>query len=126
MMLGHPPKEVDLSHETTTEPDGRDFWVRALPQSTYSEQLKRIVREMLRISRQRRPDAATLNQNLLEGMEVWRSESVEGRRYIRGIKEAVEEEEADKGVMEKKDKKKGNEAEVQKGGVVEKEKRGGG
>lgn len=84
MMLGHPPKEVDLSQETTTEPDERDFWVRALPQDAYSDQLKQIVREMLRTSRRRRPDAMTLYQNLVEDMELWRSESVEGRRYIRG------------------------------------------
>lgn len=91
MMLGHPPEEVDLSHETTTEPDERDFWVRALPQDTYSSQLKQIVREMLRTSRRRRPDAMTLYQNLVEGMELWQSESVEGRRYIREKKEEVVE-----------------------------------
>lgn len=96
MMLGHPPEEVDLSHETTTEPDERDFWVRALPQDTYSDRLKRIVREMLRTSRRRRPDAMTLYQNLIEDMEVWRLESVEGRRYIRRIKE----EEVDEEVVE--------------------------
>ena len=129
MMLGHPPEEVDLSHETRIEPAGRDFWVIELPQSTYSEQLKRIVREMLRTSRQRRPDAATLYQNLLEGMEVWRSESVEGRRYIRRIEEVEEEdedeeeeEEEDQWVVKKKDKKKGKETEVKR--VVEKENRG--
>lgn len=92
MMLGHAPEEVDLSHETTTDPSERDFWVRALPQDTYSDQLKRIVREMLRTSRRRRPDAVTLYQHLVEDMEVWRSESVEGRRYIRKRKEEVEEE----------------------------------
>lgn len=115
MMLGQAPEEVDLSHETTTEPAERDFWVRALPQETYSDQLKRIVREMLRTSRRRRPDAVTLYQNLLEDMAVWRSESVEGRRYIRRIIEVEEEEE--KKVVEKKDKKKnkkeGKEAEVE-------------
>ena len=123
MMLGQAPEEVDLSHETTTEPAERDFWVRALPQETYSDQLKRIVREMLRTSRRRRPDAVTLYQNLLQDMEVWRSESVEGRRYIRRRIEVAEEEEK---VVEKKDKKKdkkkGKEAEVE---VVEKGKRGG-
>lgn len=123
MMLGQAPEEVDLSHETTTEPAERDFWVRALPQETYSDQLKRIVREMLRTSRRRRPDAVTLYQNLLEDMEVWRSESVEGRRYIRRRIEVAEEEEK---VVEKKDKKKdkkkGKEAEAE---VVEQGKRGG-
>lgn len=121
MMLGHAPEEVDLSHETTTEPDERDFWVRALPQNTYSDQLKRIVREMLRTSRRRRPDAVTLYQNLLEDMEVWQSESVEGRRYNRRRIEMVEEEE--KKVVEKKDKEEGKDTKVEV--VVEEGKEGG-
>ena len=92
MMLGHAPEEVDLSHETTTDPSDRDFWVRALPQDTYSDQLKRIVREMLRTSRRRRPDAGTLYERLVEDMEVWRSESMEGRRYVRKRNEEAKEE----------------------------------
>lgn len=113
MMLGHILDEVDLSHETRTEPGGRDFWVRALPQKTYSGQLKRIVRGMLRTSRRRRPEAKTLYRNLLEDMEVWRSESVEGRRYIRRITDSVEEE---KEVVEKKEKKKKDQGEGKEGG----------
>lgn len=83
MMLGQPPEAVNLSHETTTDPPDRDFWVQALPEDTYSCQLKRIVREMLRESIRRRPDGVMLYQNLMHDMEVWRGESEEGRRYVR-------------------------------------------
>lgn len=123
MMLGYPPKEVNLSHETTTHPAGRDAWVPALPpDTTYSPHLKRIVREMLRTSRRRRPDAATIHQNIITDMEVWRNESVEGRRYVRRWKEEEEEEkeeeeeeEEEKVVDEDKEKGKGGE---NGGGVV--------
>ena len=90
MMVGQPPQEVDLSHETTTHPAGRDAWVTALPpDTTYSPQLKRIVREMLRTRRRHRPDAAQLYQNIVDDMEVWQKETVEGRRYIRRKEEEV-------------------------------------
>lgn len=105
MMLGYPPREVNLSHETTTQPAGRDAWVPALPPDTiYSPHLKRIVREMLRTSRSGRPDAATIYQNITTDMEAWWNESLEGRRYVRRWKEEEEEEEGEEEEEEEEEK----------------------
>lgn len=80
MMVGEPLHQVDLSDETVTRA-GDDFWVKAMPKR-FTSQLKEIVRSMLRIDRDQRPQADELSIAVDRVMRIWRKETEEGRRFV--------------------------------------------
>lgn len=80
MMSGAPPTEQDVSKRVGNIGED-DFWIKAIP-SRYSTELKKIVRAMLRVDRTKRPTADDLSVNVDQGLNTWRNNTSEGKRFI--------------------------------------------